>query len=223
MPLRQELTETAVKYLELAGGGKNLISAAQRAMQGGDYRWAAELLNYLVFAKPDNEEGRFLLADSYEQLGYQSESGPWRNFYLSGARELRVGVITPTEARRVSKDLIASVPTEMFLDFLGVRFNPQDADDLDITLNLKFTDTEENFVLRLKNSVLNNISNKIADEPNAEMTMTRKVFDLIALRETNMAIEIAKGNIKIGGNPLAVLNIFRRLDNYDPFFNIVTP
>ena len=132
-------------------------------------------------------------------------------------------MVTPTEARRVSKDLIASVPTEMFLDFLGVRFNPQDADDLDITLNLKFTDTEENFVLRLKNSVLNNISNKIADDPNAEMIMTRKVFDLIALRETNMAIEIAKGNIKIGGNPLAVLNIFRRLDNYDPFFNIVTP
>ena len=192
-------------------------------MQGGDYRWAAELLNYLVFAKPDNAEGRFLLADSYEQLGYQSESGPWRNFYLSGARELRAGVVAPTKARRVPKDLIANVPTEMFLDFLGVRFNPQDADDLDITLNLRFTDTEENFVLRLKNSVVNNISNKIADEPNAEMIMTRKVFDLIALRETNMAIEIAKGNIKIRGNPLAVLNVFRRLDNYDPFFNIVTP
>ena len=142
---------------------------------------------------------------------------------MSGAEELRRGVSVPTRARTMSKDLVASVPTEMFLDFLGVRFNPENADDLDITLNLIFTDTEENFVLRLKNSVLNNISNKIADEPNAEMIMTRKVFDLIALRETNMAIEIAKGNIKIEGNPLGVLSIFRRLDDFDPRFNIVVP
>ena len=183
----------------------------------------SELLNHLVFAKPENSTGRFLLADSYEQLGYQSESGPWRNFYLSGARELRVGVILPSEARTVSEDLIASVPTEMFLNFLGVRFNPENADDIEITLNLRFTDTEENFVLRLKNSVLNNIPDKVDDDPNAEMIMTREVFDLIALRKTSMPIEIAKGNIKIQGNPLAVLNVFRRLDDFNPSFNIVLP
>ena len=73
------------------------------------------------------------------------------------------------------RDLIASVPTKMFLDFLGVRFNPEGADDLDITINLRFTDTNENFVLRLKNSVLNNIPNKLDDDPNAEMIMTRQV------------------------------------------------
>jgi alkyl sulfatase BDS1-like metallo-beta-lactamase superfamily hydrolase len=209
--------------VELAGGEENLISVAKQAMEEGDYRWAAELLNYQVFAKPDNDVGRFLLADAYEQLGYQSESGPWRNFYLSGAKELRRGVSVPTRARTMSKDLVASVPTEMFLDFLGVRFNPENADDLDITLNLRFTDTGENFVLKLKNSVLNNISDKLDDNPNAEMIMTREVFDLIALKDTSMPMEIAKGNIKIRGNPLAVLNVFRRLDNYDPLFNIVTP
>ena len=82
---------------------------------------------------------------------------------------------------------------------------------------------ERNYENIVKRDMAKNISNKLDDNPNAEMIMTREVFDLIALRETNMAIEIAKGNIKIGGNPLAVLNIFRRLDNYDPFFNIVTP
>ena len=218
-----EPKKTAFKYVELAGGEENLISVAKQAMEEGDYRWAAELLNYQVFAKPDNDVGRFLLADAYEQLGYQSESGPWRNFYLSGAEELRRGVSVPTRARTMSKDLVASVPTEMFLDFLGVRFNPENADDLDITLNLIFTDTGENFVLKLKNSVLNNISDKLDDNPNAEMIMTREVFDLIALKDTSMPMEIAKGNIKIRGNPLAVLNVFRRLDNYDPLFNIVTP
>ena len=125
--------------------------------------------------------------------------------------------------RVVSRDLIASVPTKMFLDFLGVRFNPEGADDLDITINLRFTDTNENFVLRLKNSVLNNIPNKLDDDPNAEMIMTRQVFDLIASRERSMPMEIAKGNIKVKGNPLGVLNVFRRLDDFDPNFNIVLP
>ena len=172
---------------------------------------------------PENRPGRFLLADAYEQLGYQSESGPWRNFYLSGATELRRGVLAREKTRVVSRDLIASVPTKMFLDFLGVRFNPEGADDLDITINLRFTDTNENFVLRLKNSVLNNIPNKLDDDPNAEMIMTRQVFDLIASRERSMPIEIAKGNIKVNGNPLGVLNVFRRLDDFDPNFNIVLP
>ena len=219
----QDPKTRAIKYLELAGGEDNLITVAKRALELGDYRWAAELLNHLVFAMPENRQGRFLLADAYEQLGYQSESGPWRNFYLSGASELRGGVLAREKTRVVSRDLIASVPTKMFLDFLGVRFNPEGADDLDITINLRFTDTNENFVLRLKNSVLNNIPNKLDDDPNAEMIMTRQVFDLIASRERSMPMEIAKGNIKVKGNPLGVLNVFRRLDDFDPNFNIVLP
>ena len=219
----QDPKTRAIKYLELAGGEDSLITVAKRALELGDYRWAAELLNHLVFAMPENRQGRFLLADAYEQLGYQSESGPWRNFYLSGATELRRGVLAREKIRVVSRDLIASVPTEMFLDFLGVRFNPDGADDLDITINLRFTDTNENFVLRLKNSVLNNIPNKLDDDPNAEMIMTRQVFDLIASRERSMPMEIAKGNIKVKGNPLGVLNVFRRLDDFDPNFNIVLP
>ena len=219
----QDPKTRAIKYLELAGGEDSLITVAKRALELGDYRWAAELLNHLVFAMPENRPGRFLLADAYEQLGYQSESGPWRNFYLSGATELRSGVLAREKTRVVSRDLIASVPTKMFLDFLGVRFNPEGADDLDITINLRFTDTNENFVLRLKNSVLNNIPNKLDDDPNAEMIMTRQVFDLIASRERSMPMEIAKGNIKVKGNPLGVLNVFRRLDDFDPNFNIVLP
>ena len=122
-----------------------------------------------------------------------------------------------------SKKLSFAYASTYFLDFLGVRFNPEGADDLDITINLRFTDTNENFVLRLKNSVLNNIPNKLDDDPNAEMIMTRQVFDLIASRERSMPMEIAKGNIKVKGNPLGVLNVFRRLDDFDPNFNIVLP
>ena len=90
-------------------------------------------------------------------------------------------------------------------------------------INLGFTDTKEKFVLHLKNSVLNNIADKQDSEANAGMVMTRKLFDLIALKRASLPIEIAKGNVEITGNPLALLSLFGRLDDFDPFFNIVTP
>ena len=213
----------AEKYVALAGGAEGVMTKAQIAFDAGEYRWAAELLNHLVFAVPDNEEARNLLADSYEQMGYQAESGPWRNFYLTGAQELRRGILKPERVRTVSPDLIASVPTSMFLDFMGVRFDPEDADDLKVKINLDFTDTNEQFVLSLENSVLNNIPGKQDPEANASLKLTRALFNRVALGETNFAKEIVLGNVKFSGNPLALTRVFGRLQEFDPWFNIVTP
>ena len=213
----------AEKYVALAGGAEGVMTKAQIAFDAGEYRWAAELLNHLVFAVPDNEEARNLLADAYEQMGYQAESGPWRNFYLTGAQELRRGILKPERVRTVSPDLIASVPTSMFLDFMGVRFDPEDADDLKVKINLDFTDTDEQFVLSLENSVLNNIPGKQDPEANASLKLTRALFNRVALGETNFAKEIVLGNVKFSGNPLALTRVFGRLQEFDPWFNIVTP
>ena len=213
----------AEKYVALAGGADGVMAKAQIAFDAGEYRWVAELLNHLVFADPDNEVAKNLLADAYEQMGYQAESGPWRNFYLTGAQELRRGILKPERVRTVSPDLIASVPTFMFLDFMGVRFDPQDADDLKVKINLDFTDTEEQFVLSLENSVLNNIPRKQDPEANASLKLTRALFNRVALGETNFAKEIVLGNVKFSGNPLALTRVFGRLQEFDPWFNIVTP
>ena len=213
----------AEKYVALAGGAEGVMTKAQTAFDAGEYRWAAELLNHLVFATPDNEAGKNLLADAYEQMGYQAESGPWRNFYLTGAQELRRGILKPERVRTVSPDLIASVPTSMFLDFMGVRFDPEDADDLKVKINLDFTDTDEQFVLSLENSVLNNIPGKQDPEANASLKLTRALFNRVALGETNFAKEIVLGNVKFSGNPLALTRVFGRLQEFDPWFNIVTP
>jgi len=213
----------AEKYVALAGGAEGVMAKAQTAFDAGEYRWAAELLNHLVFATPDNEAAKNLLADAYEQMGYQAESGPWRNFYLTGAQELRRGILKPERARTVSPDLIASVPTSMFLDFMGVRFDPEDADDLKVKINLDFTDTDEQFVLSLENSVLNNIPGKQDPEANASLKLTRALFNRVALGETNFAKEIVLGNVKFSGNPLALTRVFGRLQEFDPWFNIVTP
>lgn len=213
----------AEKYVALAGGAEGVMAKAQTAFDAGEYRWAAELLNHLVFATPDNEAAKNLLADAYEQMGYQAESGPWRNFYLTGAQELRRGILKPERARTVSPDLIASVPTSMFLDFMGVRFDPEDADDLKVKINFDFTDTDEQFVLSLENSVLNNIPGKQDPEANASLKLTRALFNRVALGETNFAKEIVLGNVKFSGNPLALTRVFGRLQEFDPWFNIVTP
>ncbi|MED5324492.1 MAG: alkyl sulfatase dimerization domain-containing protein, partial [Pseudomonadota bacterium] len=92
----------AEKYVALAGGSAGVMAKAQTAFDTGEYRWVAELLNHLVFADPDNEAAKNLLADAYEQMGYQAESGPWRNFYLRGAHELRRGILKPERVRTVS-------------------------------------------------------------------------------------------------------------------------
>lgn len=215
--------ERGKKYVALAGGADGVMEKATVAFETGEYRWVAEMLNHLVFADPENEAAKKLLADAYEQMGYQAESGPWRNFYLTGAQELRKGILKPERVRTVSPDLIASVPTSMFLDFMGVRFDPKDADDLEIKINLDFTDTDEQFVLALDNSVLNNIPNKQDPEANASLRLTRALFNRVALGETSFAKEIVMGNVKVSGNPLALARVFGRLETFDPWFNIVTP
>jgi alkyl sulfatase BDS1-like metallo-beta-lactamase superfamily hydrolase len=199
------------------------MSQAKEAIQKGEYRWAAELLNHYVFAYPDNKEARALLADVYEQMGYQAESGPWRNFYLSGAKELRTGVDIRRGPSTASPDMVSNVPTSMFLDFMAVRFNPEGADDLEVKINLDFTDTKEQFVLSLNNSVLNNIQNKQDEKADATLTLTRTIFNEVVMGATSFPIEIIKGNVKVGGNPLALARVFSRLDNFPVDFNIVTP
>ena len=130
---------------------------------------------------------------------------------------------SPEVARTAPPDLIASVPTEKFLDFMGVGLNPEGADDEDVKINLEFTDTDEQFVLHLKNSVLNNMANRQDPDAAVSLSMTRKLFDLVALEETSIPVEIVKGNVKLSGNPLALLKVFGRLEDFNPNFAIVTP
>jgi alkyl sulfatase BDS1-like metallo-beta-lactamase superfamily hydrolase len=119
--------------------------------------------------------------------------------------------------------MVSNVPTSMFLDFMAVRFNPEGADDLEVKINLDFTDTGEQFVLSLDNSVLNNIPNKQDKNPDATLTLTRAMFNQVALGATSFPKEIVKGNVKVGGNPLVLMKVFGRLDEFPTDFNIVTP
>ena len=215
--------QSGKKYVALAGGAEALIATAQKAYDAGDYQWASELLNHLVFADPKNNTAKEMLANSYEQLGYQAESGPWRGFYLAGALELREGVNKGREGRALSVDIVKGIPTGLFFDSMGARFNPEEAEGIEKTINFDFTDTKEKFVLSLKNSVLNNRPDEVDTDADLTLSLTRELFNQVIIKETSFPAEIVKGNVKFTGNPIALYTIFSRVEDMNPFFNIVTP
>ena len=126
--------DAAKRYVEFMGGADAALDKARGAFELGDYRWVAEVVNHVVFADPDNQDARELQADALEQLGYQSESGPWRNFYLTGAQELRDGVRELPTPNTASPDTVRAMSADLFFDYLGVRLNGAKAGDRAITL-----------------------------------------------------------------------------------------
>ena len=155
--------ESGERYVAAMGGAANVLRAGREAFQQGDYRWVAELVNHLVFAEPDNREARDLLADAYEQLGYQAESGPWRNFYLTGAQELRQGVQRLPAPNTASPDTVRAMPMDLLLDFLGVRLNPEKAAGKTLSINLELSDPSQKFLLGVENSSLHwSLGNRVA-------------------------------------------------------------
>ncbi|WP_374687824.1 alkyl/aryl-sulfatase [Promineifilum sp.] len=222
--LHQLPPEAAGKqYVELAGGADALLAKARQSYAEGNYRWVAQVVNHLVFADPDNREARELQADALEQLGYQAESGPWRNFYLSGAKELRDGVLDLPAPKAVSPDTVRATPLDMFFDLLGVRLIGPQAEGKVITLNAHFTDIDEQYVLVVENGVLNYSKGKQADRTDASLTTTRATLDRIVLGETTAAEALAAGEATIDGDPQKLVEFLSLLDTFEFWFNMVTP
>ena len=136
-PLPQ--VEAARHYLEYMGGAQGVLEKAIKSFDQGEYRWVAQVLNHVVMAEPENQQARSLLADTLEQLGYQAESGPWRNFYLTGAMELRQGVPKGSPSK-ISAGMAAGMPLENLFQALAVRLNGTKAEGKNLAFNLWFTD-----------------------------------------------------------------------------------
>jgi alkyl sulfatase BDS1-like metallo-beta-lactamase superfamily hydrolase len=222
--------QSAVRYVELMGGAETVLQKARESYDNGDYRWVVEVVNHVVFADPDNKAARQLQADALEQLGYQAESGLWRNFYLSGAHELRHGVTTNTSfvGTEPPPDIATAVPTAMLFDYMGVKLNGPKADGKNLKFNFIFPDVSpERYVLSLENSALTHTIDRQAEDADATITMTRSTLDEIMLKKTTFARAILQGKITIqppaeGARKLT--EFFLLLDNRFPFwFNIVTP
>ncbi|WP_423840500.1 alkyl/aryl-sulfatase [Vibrio mytili] len=214
--------DAAVKYIEYMGGEAEAINKAQADFDKGNYRWVAEVLKHVVFANPGSEKGKALLADAYEQLGYQAESGPWRSVYLQGAYELRNGVPSSGGLTTASPDIIKNMPPEMLFDYLAVRILPEKAAGKTFVMNMNFTDLDEKYSLYVENSVLNHTT-KLAEKPDVSLELTKATLDDVQLGNITLEKAIADGKIKLDGDPQVLKDFVGMLDNFTFWFNIVTP
>jgi alkyl sulfatase BDS1-like metallo-beta-lactamase superfamily hydrolase len=216
------VAETARRYVAALGGAEAVMAKAREAAAAGDYRWAAELNNHAVMADGSNRAARLLQADILEQLGYQAESGVWRNEYLTAARELREGV-KPTKASTQGPDVVRAMGLEMIFDFLAVRLNHQKVDGQTLALQLEFTDTQESWALELSNAVLHNTRGRKLAQPQATVTLARPAFFKLLLGAATLPALMQAGEVKVAGDPRALAAVFGNLVQFNPQFDIVTP
>lgn len=214
-------TEVATRYLEFMGGADAIVEKARGCFDAGDYRWVAEVLNHVVMAEPDHFNARALQADTLEQLGYQSESGPWRNFYLCGALELRQG-LPKGAAFGATASMAKSMPLENLYQTMAVRLNGPNADGLVIHLNLDFTDSEPT-LLSIENAVLHAFTGKQHQKPNATLRMSAVNFKFMMTGNTDAMQLLESGELEMSGD-FEALGKFRELfDQFERRFPIVTP
>ncbi len=216
--------EAAKRYVEFMGGAAAVLAKARKYYDRGEYRWVAQVVNHVVFADPKNAAARELQAKALEQLGYQAESGPWRNFYLTGAQELRREMVKEEAGTTASPDSIRAMPLDLFFDYLGVRLNGPNAAGKTMAINWNFTDTKEQYVLTLENAALNHTANKQAKDADATVTLTRAAFSEVILGgKPKLDAKLAAGEIKVEGKKEKLGELLSLMDHFDPGFNIVTP
>jgi alkyl sulfatase BDS1-like metallo-beta-lactamase superfamily hydrolase len=207
------------KFVEYAGGADALLARARDDFDAGQYRWVAEALNHLVFAQPDHVEAKSLLAETYEQLAYQAESGPWRNFYLAGATELRHGIREVTTPSTAQPGMVASMSVEVILDALAVRLDGLAVADVSATIG--FAVDDDAHTLELSNGTLHHYRGSDPDR-DATIRMTRAALDAIVMGQGLQAL-VADGSITLEGDRAPVQALIANLDTFEFWFPIVTP
>jgi alkyl sulfatase BDS1-like metallo-beta-lactamase superfamily hydrolase len=215
--------EAGLKYVEYMGGGAAILARARGDFERGEFRFIAQALGHLVFADPGNMAARALLADTFEQLGYLSESATWRNAYLFGAQELRHGMPTVPPRPPMSRETLAALRTEQLWDVLGVRLNGPKAEGKHIVLNWSFTDTGETHVLTLENCALTYVSGVQAPDAHATFTLTREILDAVIARQTTFPEAIMGGKIAVTGNAMKLAELMVLMDEFPRMFEIVEP
>lgn len=206
------------RYVEAMGGIDRVVEIAHTAFADGDFRWAATLLDHAIFTDSDHVAARQLYADTLVQLGYGAECATWRNFFLSGAAELTDGNFgTPVSGS--SSALLAQLTAEQMFDILAISINGPRAWDLDLAIDITFTDVAANYRVTLRNGVLV-YRKRDADASTAQATVTlANGLRLIAAA----AGDLTSAGLSVSGDRSALAALMGVLDKPEPGFNIITP
>ncbi|MGH8876379.1 MAG: alkyl/aryl-sulfatase [Stackebrandtia sp.] len=210
--------EAARRYVDFMGGADTVVAKARKSFDEGDWRWAAQVLDHVLFAQPEHADARALQADVLERLGFGSENGIWRNVFLSGAVELRDGNFgTPTVS--ASMDVLSELPPEMFFDALAVQVNGPKAWDLDLAVGWRFPDHGVAYRTTLRNGVFSYVRDG-AGETGLALTVPRAALAHLATGD----VEAARGaGLGLDGDAGVLNQLLAVLDPGDPDFNIIEP
>ncbi len=214
-------SESAPLYVEMMGGAERIMAKGRELHDQGKYREAMEILNKLVYAEPQNQAAKDLLADVFEQIGYQKESPSVRNSFLAAAFELRNGLPSGVTAQPVNPDTVRAMTTQLLLDFIGIRVDSQKAEGMKFTINLHTPDNGEKFVVEMNNSTLTNIKGFQSKTPDLTITINRSDLELIMAGLTTFPVLIGEGKARLEGNPQPFEQLQSLLVQFTPDFEVM--
>jgi alkyl sulfatase BDS1-like metallo-beta-lactamase superfamily hydrolase len=219
IPLSPE--DSAPLYVQMMGGAEKIIAKGKELYDLGKYRHAQEILNKLVYAEPQNQQAKDLLADIFEQIGYQQESPSVRNSFIAAALELRSGIPTGASPKSAGPDMIRAMTTELWLDFLAVRLDSAKAQDKTFKINLLTPDNGEQFVVELSNATLTNIKGFQADDADLTITINREDLLMTMMGAVSFDDQIKSGKAKLVGDRTPYEQLKTLLVHFDLGFEMM--
>jgi alkyl sulfatase BDS1-like metallo-beta-lactamase superfamily hydrolase len=213
--------DSAPLYVEMMGGAEKIMQRGRELHDEGKYLHAQEIMNKLVWAEPENQEAKDLLADVFEQIGYQQENPGLRNSYLAGALELRSGIPEGASPDTSGPDIIGAMSTELFLDFIAIRMDSKKAEELDISINLVTPDNGEKFAVEVTNATMTNVEGFLHENPDLTITINRSDLENIMMGQKTFATSIEDGTAQADGNVDVIAQIAQTLVTFEIGFEIL--
>ena len=213
--------DSAPLYVEMMGGSDKILAKGRELIGQGKYLHASEILNRLVFAEPRNMAARRLLADAYEQLGYQAESTSTRNTFLQGAFELRNGLPGGSAPRTLVPDVVRAMTTEQWLDFLAISMDPKKSEGLQFKINLVTPDNGEKFAIELDNATLTNMKGFQVPNPDLTITMNRSDLNRVMMGVASFDQLATEGKAKFDGDRTIIHKLRDLMVTFTPDFEIL--
>jgi alkyl sulfatase BDS1-like metallo-beta-lactamase superfamily hydrolase len=213
--------ESAPLYVEMMGGAERIIAKGQQLYEQGDYLNAIEILNKLVYAEPGNQVAKDLLADAFEQIGYQKESPSVRNSFLAAAFELRHGFPCGVTPQPVNPDMVKPMSTELLLDFLGIRLDSRKAEGMAFVVNLKTPDNDEQFIIEMSNSTLTNSKGFQSPTADLSIVINRSDLELIMSGLSTFQIQAGEGKVELEGDASIIQKLQDVLVQFSSGFEIL--
>ncbi|WP_390591536.1 alkyl/aryl-sulfatase [Simiduia litorea] len=213
--------DSAPLYVDMMGGAQKIINKGQSLFNAGEYKLAQEIVNKLVYAEPKNQVAKDLLADIFEQIGYQQESPSVRNSFLAAALELRSGIPKGVSPKSTGPDIIRAMSTELWLEYIAILMNADDMEGITYRFNLIQPDIQENFVVELSNGALTAI--KGFTDPKADLTLTINRVDLepVMMQQKNLREQVVAGKASVEGDADGLRKLLTSIKPFEIDFEIM--